>query len=78
MKGILTKDQAKIVRGDYIKEVVLEAAAKFELKNITGSSLKIVKNGLVEYMRLAMEELILTARSARNTNFLYARSNQPG
>ena len=56
----------------------MKAEYKIELTNITRSGLNVLQAGLVEHMRLIFEDLVLVARSSKNTNYLFNRSNQPG
>ena len=68
-----------IVNAKYVQEIVLSAAMKAQLENITKSSLKTLHAYLLEYTRGNIEQLIEVARSARNTSYITNNKNSfPG
>ena len=57
-----------------LEKALHSAAQRSQLENITRSSITELGNGLIQYMKGVVEEIVDTYRSARNTNYLINRN----
>lgn len=66
------------MKPSFVLDIVKEVAGKANLESITRRGIETMKEYLLEYMRMIVEELIETSRSARNTSYLTTKNSESG
>eukprot|EP00347_Sterkiella_histriomuscorum_P018711 403344467 len=72
------KDSSRLINTNLIKTIVTDVAQRSGLNNITKSCLRELQFYMIEYMRLAIEEIVDLGRADRNTAYLVNKHSVPG
>ena len=78
MRQILLKNADKLVKESKLTQKIKGIACQLGLANMKKSSIHQLRDGLIEYMRIAIEELVETSRSNRNLNAFQGKNLQHG
>lgn len=77
-KQYLLQNADRYVNMPMLERKIKNTASRENLENLKRSAVNMMRDGLLEYMRQAVEELIEIGRSSRNLNVLFTKNITAG